>query len=643
EPGSVLFVLGKLADGSIGFKQAKLVNNDGITARTLAWTANGTPHILAVGQSGTVRDYAGWPLEQQRSFVVTANPVAAAVGDIDADGTADLVIATQNSVSAYALDSGLQKWNEPLAGHYDLALAQLDADAALEIVLAGSAPGIVLDGATLATDWQYAGGFGGRLATGHLDPAGGIQWVGTTTQQLLSIFDADPWGPLGSIPTATYIHAIATAKVDESGHDAILAANDQWGSVHVYDPVTLLELFSVPNGAWGINAVAGADIDGDGHAEIVFAATTATQTEPLITVGDSQGGFLKWRFYPASNPFLTTALGDINGDGSTELVAAAPGVFGSEGTIEIFDAATGLSEWRSPPTPLAGNAPINVSAASIHLLPRPGSPGMDIILAGTQNDDGRIFVVDGVSLQTTLQIGQYATGPLKSRQIVGLSLFDYDDDGIDDFVVASSPTNSAPPLALIQIFSRIDGALLWSTSSFGAGAGAISDVLVVPGAVAGEMDMVAVMSNGLRAVNLQNGLLDWILAATNSGALYLPNGVNGPEFAVFLNEGALTFYDATSRVYLRSFALPAPVSALLSIGGDVHQLVAAAGNKLAYLDGVSGVTRAETDNLGAFADRGTQLSVSQQDAHSVILASASRAALYRHSLDIDHIFSAAFE
>src|SRR5690606_12836044 len=214
-----------------------------------------------------------------------------------------------------------------------------------------------------------------------------------------------------------------------------------------------LELFNIPNGAWGVNAVAGADIDGDGHAEIVFEATTATQTQPLITVGDSRGGFLKWRFYPASNPFLTTALGDIDGDGSTELIAAAPGVFGSEGTIEIFDVATGIAEWRSPPTPLVGTSPIDVSASSIHLLPHLGSPGMDIILAGTKGNDGRIFVVDGVTLQTTLQIGQYATGPLKSRRIVGLALFDQDVDGVDDFVVASLPTNSAPPSALVQVFS----------------------------------------------------------------------------------------------------------------------------------------------------------------------------------------------
>src|SRR5690606_35544756 len=69
EPWSVLFVLGKVADGSIAFKQAKLVdNNDGITSRTLVWSVGGSNHILTVGHSGTVRDYAGWPLEEQRSF-----------------------------------------------------------------------------------------------------------------------------------------------------------------------------------------------------------------------------------------------------------------------------------------------------------------------------------------------------------------------------------------------------------------------------------------------------------------------------------------------------------------------------------------------------------------------------------------------
>src|SRR5690606_37822288 len=129
----------------------------------------------------------------------------------------------------------------------------------------------------------------------------------------------------------------------------------------------------------------------------------------------------------------------------------------------------------------------------------------------------------------------------------------------------------------------------------------------------------------------------------NSGALYLPNGVSGPEFAVFLYEGALTFLDAESLEYLRSFALPAPVSALLSIDGSVHQLIAATGNVLAYLDGESGATKAQTDNLGAFADSGSQLSVTQRDARSYIVASASRAAVYWHNLDIDPIFADSFE
>jgi hypothetical protein len=639
----VLFVLGKLADGSIGFKSAKLVADDGFIARNLAWHVNGIEHVLTVGHNGTVRDYSGWPLVEQRSFPVVANAWAAAVGDIDADGIADLVVVAQSSVSAYALDSGLLKWSEPLTGYYDVALAQLDADSALEIILGGSAPGIIKDGATLANEWQYSDGFGGNLVTGNLDASGGVQWAGLVTSQTISIFGANPWGPLWSVTAAQYIHAIATTRLEGGALDVILAGNDQSGSVHVYDSTTHQELFNVPNGGRGINSVTGADIDGDGIPEIVFAAEMASQSQPLITVADSRGGFMKWRFYPASNAFLATALGDVDGDGQNELIAATFGNFGTNGTVEIFDVATGISEWRSPAITTPGHDPVLVSASSIKLVPHSSSPGMDIILAGTYVSDGRIFVIDGVTMQTTLQIGQYATGPLYARRIVNVSIYDFDQNGVYDYVASSVPTNSSPPNSLIQIFSGVDGALLWSTSAFGAGAGAISDAFVVPGQGDADSMMVAVMSNGLRAVNIQSGLQAWTLAATNDGALYLPNGVNGPEFAIILNEGALTFYDAETRAYLRSFAMPSPFSTMVSVDGDVHRLVAAAGDTLMYVDGEDGSTKAMTDYLGPFADQGSQISLKQDGPYSYVVATASRTAVYRYRLDLDNIFSDSFD
>ena len=87
----------------------------------------------------------------------------AAVDDIDGDGAQELVVVADVVHWARAvrrrpwdIASGTQRWMIPGIGGSDVLLEQLDADPALEIVLAG-VPGYVLDGATQAIDLDVQG------------------------------------------------------------------------------------------------------------------------------------------------------------------------------------------------------------------------------------------------------------------------------------------------------------------------------------------------------------------------------------------------------------------------------------------------------------------------------------------------------
>ena len=84
------------------------------------------------------------------------------------DGHDELVVGGGFFAGVWAFDlaSGAQRWFEPNAQAQDLLLLQLDGDPALEIVCAGT-PGVILDGATHATDWTYKDGFGNYLAAYH--------------------------------------------------------------------------------------------------------------------------------------------------------------------------------------------------------------------------------------------------------------------------------------------------------------------------------------------------------------------------------------------------------------------------------------------------------------------------------------------
>ncbi len=641
---AVLLVIGRKGDGTTGFKQADVMQGDANIARVLAWSSGSGPHLLVVGSSGTVRDYAGWPLQQQRTFPITANAVSAAVGDIDADGVDELLVLTSSTLVAYRLDTGALKWSTPVQAGYDLALAQLDADPALEIILAEDAPSRILDGATRAVDWSYIDGFGYQLAVGRLAAGGGHQWVAAQAWQSYTVFRATPWSPLWSGSTSHDIGAITTADLDGGERDAIIYGDGQWGSVHVIDGTTHQERFAVPNGGHGTAAVIASDIDGDGTREIVFSPRSSYDGDRLVNVASGLDGTIEWSHIGSrGGPFIASGIADVDGDGRMEVVAASGSGY-STGTIGMFDLVSGTPIWRSPSPIGNANEPFYMTARRIAFRDRPQGSGKDLVLAGTSTYDGRIIVIDGVTKQVTLQIGYYATGPMRSRAVKGLVLFDYDGDGVEDFVVATDAQTSGSHGAMLNVFSGIDGFPLWNSVAMGNGFSPILDVLISD-AAAGKpgKELVAVLPNSLRAYNSVTGLLSWTLSVANTGAAYLPYGATGAEFAL-LGVDRVSFYDATTRQFLRHVPLPTPVSAIAAPGGDAACLAVAAGGKLLFLDGVQGSVLAETPFLGNFPEAASVVSAVGDGCGTATLATGTQSAFYRFRMHAsDRIFAGSFE
>lgn len=641
----ILMALGKRADASLGFKMAKVVADDGHLVRVLAWRPAGTPHVLTISaNNGIVRDYSGWPLVEQRRFNVVTNASSAIVGDVDNDGSDELLVATHAAVHAYSLVDGQALWNYSISGTTDLAVAQLDADPALEIILAGPVPGIILDGATHATEWQYIDGFGARLATGSLLAEGGTQWIGAQAWNLYTVFRAAPWSPLWSGTTSQDIGGIATANLDDNGIDSILQGDGQWGAVHVMDSATHQERFQIPNGGYGIKAVAGVDFDGSHRDQIAFASSQASSGDSLLTVANGLDGSVIWEFFPSSGPYLTTALGDVDGDGHLELVAASRAQY-SFGAIAIFDAESGVEEWHSPEDIVFSDDPFNIEVWDIELAPHAMAPGMDIVLAGSTFYDGRITVMDGVTGAVRLQIGYNSAGPMRSRYLKDLGLVDYNSDGVLDYVAATQPATTGASGALLQVFSGVDGAPLWSSVAMGSGFSEINGVLVVdrPAGLPGKQ-LIAVLPDSLRSYDSSTGLLSWTLAVSNDGAFNVPLGENGPEIGVFRESGAMTFYSATTQSFIRNRSLPAPLHAVSALGGALHSLVAASADALVLVDGDSGTILDATDYLGTFPDSGSQIAFRGDSPTSWVIATGTEAALYRFRLNTsDTIFADSFE
>jgi outer membrane protein assembly factor BamB len=642
-----LIVAGAMPQG-IGIKQALILPEDVNVSipRVLAATVDGVIHIYTVDDQGTVRDFSGWPLAQVTQYSVAAAVSAAAIGDALGTGEICLVVATSDDIHAYDAATGLSLWNYLNQGTSDIALAQLDADAPLEVV---ASTGLVIDGATQATDWQYIEAFGSPLATGHLLGDETTQFV-AAQNSAFAAYRGTPWSPLWSAGDSyAGIQSLIAANLDDNDRDVIIEGDaQQSGNINAYDSTTHQLRFSISgagSGA-GIQALAAADIDGDGVAELAIAPSQASAfgSASTFTIIDTSSGETEWTYAPMPGTFSQVAIGDVDGDGADELVVAGRNEY-YYAPVSIFDAATGALKWQSPAPAGNANDPFYISTSRILLLPHESSAGMDIALAGTSSSSGRITVMDGASHVVKLQIGFYASGPMASRYLVDALALDYDGDGTADYVAATSPAAGGVNGALLQVFSGVDGHTLWtSVPMSSSGSGSINAVLATGPSTDASSELIAVLPASLRAYNMQTQLLDWSLLVAADGAVYLPHGVAGPEIAVFLQTGAVTFYNAVTRAYLRGYTMDAPLTAMFAPDGDSGVLIAASNARLVWLDGHNGSVISTSDFLGNNLGLGNRLAAVDAGPGAWNVASGTDLAIFRHRLELsDRVFATGFE
>lgn len=600
----------------------------------LAWPAAAGDKVVTISRAGRVVIHSGLPLRAEREFDCITDVSSAAIGDIDGDGADELITVGFNGINVYALANGQWLRGYPIDGVTGIALAQLDADPALEVILGGVRPGVILDGATFATDWQYVDGFGSSLAVGKLAGHGRTRWVGAdASSSRFSIFQSDPWSPIWS-GTGGFSHIAAVEGADARG---FISAVEWDYAIRVYDSATreLLYRLSTAATALKLNSTAGFDMDRDGVPEIAIGAGRASYDNgiSMLALADAASGTYRWQWTPARGPYVTAAWGDVDGDGRQELVAAAqfeyllPG-----GNLEIFDADSNRSLWRSDEAEDFSR----LSTSRVLLRPRAGSAGQDIVLAGQTRTGGEshLIVVDGLTRSVVFdRFGGFL------ENFLDLTLMPRADGGVDDFGVAvDKQTNFS---TVLQRRLGTNGALLWESQEQ---RGTAHQLLHVPAVDANPGALVAVMHDGLNAYDAATGAPSWTIPVPNVGAAYVPTGATGPELAVFTEYGKLHFYDASTRVLLREFSLPTPIRVVTTLGGDVRRLIVAADARLLLLDGSTGQTLAQTEPMAWFPERGGQIIVRRVSNDVWQLASGTGSALYRHRLELrDEIFTSGFD
>ena len=282
------------------------------------------------------------------AFPTETNPVSVALGDLNGDGDLDMVAANVGTNNVSVL---LGVGNGSFGAKVDfatgsapkgVALGDMNSDGDLDIVTANAQSNNV--SVLLGTG---SGSFGApqNFATarnpeavvvadlngdGDLDiSAVGKYAVGYGGSSKMSVLLSDGAGgfdPRVEYTPGTQPTSVAAADVTGDGISDLLTANRFDGSVSLFP--------GTGGGAFGAPAVlpigygttpttlALGDLNEDGSPDVVTANGNGT-VAALINVGN--GTFGTPAFQPAGTTTDSVALGDVNGDGNLDAVAAAVG------------------------------------------------------------------------------------------------------------------------------------------------------------------------------------------------------------------------------------------------------------------------------------------------------------------------------
>ncbi|MBS0630910.1 MAG: tandem-95 repeat protein [Verrucomicrobia bacterium] len=349
--------------GAGAFASATTLSN--ATATTLApgdLDGDGTIDILVADTDGL----RVWRNDGLGSFTAdasafgSANARAIALGSLTANATLDAVVVTASG--------DVEIWTNDATGHFTLAqtlpglsaravaLGDLDADGDVDLVVATDTGTRVYlnNGSGTFTAGATFGSAATSVALGDLNLDGTLDAiVGSATGTVIYSNNAATF--TAAYTSATPADRVTLADLDADGRlDVILTRADQparlWRNTGAFQ---FTALAAAPGGG-SIATLAAGDIDGDGRADLILTDAVGT-TAPWLTSSALASAPVAGQ--PLLNLGTEVALADLDGDGTLDLVGLdATGhpvvsLYHLTPTVLDQDASASLASAGFSPTP----------------------------------------------------------------------------------------------------------------------------------------------------------------------------------------------------------------------------------------------------------------------------------------------------
>lgn len=490
--------------------------------------------------NGDVKVFDGGTKQQITQFTLAGglNYVRAIeMGDIDNNGTIEMVISSDYTIFFYHLNN-FTLINQITGGAFDLKIGNVDSDPINEIV---TSKGDVLqfNGTSAPVQWHFNSSTYSYefIELSDIDLDGKKEIIKVNGWDSISVYDADIQQRKFMIPTNNDIDAILLADLNNDNIDEIIYGDGQWGDIHCINATTHAQMWTLNNTGHGVSALSIGDTDADGTKELFYGNGASSSSGDTLYVHNASNLAKEWNSKCIDGPYYAMDIDDIDNDGTKEIVAisyeSSSGY--KSGVLSIFDATTHALEWESNGV-FFNSVWTGIFDLEISDIDNDGDK--EIIVAAGVTYTGKIWIVDGTS-KVIQSSHLYQTENLD--EFYSISIDDVDHDGNLEIVAVgdevyfinpsnftlewTSPTYSGNNSRICRT-GNIDAdtaveVLICAGSGFGG-----NQIVVYDGISHVKTQTISSSYRCFDLMDMNGDGIDDIIAGTNTGTIDILNGPN---------------------------------------------------------------------------------------------------------------------
>lgn len=469
------------------------------------------------------------------------------VADVDNDGQNELVICTTyypgDHLYVYSPDGTLE-WDLGTVGGYDCVVGQMDTDASLEIAFTD---GHVVDAVSRTIQWTWAAGFGRNLEVADIDNDNIDELIAAEGWYFVWSYDVERQLPKWSIPISLDIGAIHLVDIDNDGVVELLVGEGQWGEILAFDTVTQVQEWSINNPEHGVTNIAVGDVDGDGKTEVLWGAGATSSGEDYLYVADWETRQIEWQNIHLDGPFIGPEIGDLDGDGEMEIVSVSyesDSGYGS-GRILVFDSNRHLRAISGEI--VSGYA--WTGTHDLHLYDVDGDGHMEILVAADWLYDGVIEIYDFDSDNTFTLNWTNSTRP-DGSPFYSVRAGDIDGDGQLEIVAGGGREHTGADGVFIYVYNYGTGDEEWHSMQMGSTWDGITGLEIADTDNDGFTEIIGMVDGGDTYIfNGTTKILDTILFGTYTSLALLHLDNDAPSIAFGDTDGNIDIYKYSGGGY----------------------------------------------------------------------------------------------